>query len=465
VVGAGPNGLAAAITLAQAGRSVVVFEQAPTIGGGLRSMALTVPGALHDVCSAVHPLGVGSPFFATLPLAQHGLEWVHPDVPLAHPFDDAPAAVLARDLETTALGLGTDAHAYRDLMRPVLSDWPRLAPAILGPFRIPAHPVVMARFGRHAVRAAAPYLRSRFGTERARGLLAGLAAHSMLPLDRIPSFAMGLVLGVAAHAVGWPFPRGGAQRMADALASYFRSLGGEIHTNRPVESLTELERARLVLLDVTPTQFLRLAGTTLPHSARRKLAEFRHGPGVCKVDWLIEGAVPWTDPQCARAGTVHLGGTLTELIAAERAPWRGEHHERPFVLLAQPSVFDPSRAPNGRQAVWAYCHVPHGSATDVRNRIEAQVERFAPGFCNRIVARHVMTARDMEVHNPNLVGGDVGGGANTLGQLFRRPTSLRHPYRTSLDGIYLCSASTPPGGGVHGMCGHHAALAALRDGF
>jgi phytoene dehydrogenase-like protein len=253
--------------------------------------------------------------------------------------------------------------------------------------------------------------------------------------------------------------------MADALASYFRSLGGEIHTNRPVESLTELERARLVLLDVTPTQFLRLAGTALPHSARRKLAEFRHGPGVCKVDWLIEGAVPWTDPQCARAGTVHLGGTLTELIAAERAPWRGEHHERPFVLLAQPSVFDPSRAPNGRQAVWAYCHVPHGSATDVRNRIEAQVERFAPGFCNRIVARHVMTARDMEVHNPNLVGGDVGGGANTLGQLFRRPTSLRHPYRTSLDGIYLCSASTPPGGGVHGMCGHHAALAALRDGF
>jgi phytoene dehydrogenase-like protein len=455
--------LSAAITLASAGRSVLVYEQAPSVGGGLRSMALTLPGVVHDVCSAVHPLGAGSPFFRTLPLAEHGVEWVHPEVPLAHPLDDEPAAVLARDLESTAAGLGADANAYRDLMQPVLADWPRLAPALLGPFRVPRDPVRMARFARHALRGAAPLLRSRFRTERARALLGGLAAHSVLPLGQMPSMAMGLVLGVAGHAIGWPFPRGGAQRLADALAAHLRSLGGEIRTDHPIAALSELEPSRIVMLDLTPAQLLRLAGSAMPERARRKLAAFRHGPGVCKVDWLIEGPIPWSDPECARAGTVHLGGTLGELVASERAPWRGEHHERPFVLLSQPSMFDSTRAPAGRQAVWAYCHVPHASSTDVHARIEAQIERFAPGFRNRIVARHVMTARDMEAHNPNLIGGDVSGGANTLSQLFRRPTSLLHPYRTALPGVYLCSASTPPGGGVHGMCGHHAALAALRD--
>ena len=464
IVGAGPNGLAAAITFAQAGRSVLVCERAPHVGGGLRSMALTLPGAVHDVCSAVHPLGIGSPFLRTLPLHQYGLEWVHPEVPLAHPLDDAPAALLARDLDETADGLGDDSHAYRTLLGPLVADWDAIAPDVLGPLRPWNRSWRLARFGAAALRAAAPFIRSRFTTPGARALFAGLAAHSLLPLERSPSMGVALVLGITAHVVGWPFPRGGAVRLADALAAHLRALGGEIHTNREITSLGELEPSRVVLLDVTPTQFLRMAGEALPPSARRSLEAFRHGPGSCKVDWLIEGSVPWSDPRCARAGTVHLGGTLEEIAAAERAPWRGEHHERPFVLLSQPSQFDPTRAPEGRQAVWAYCHVPNASATDARARIEAQVERYAPGFRDRIVARHVMTARDLEVHNPNLVGGDVGGGANTISQLFSRPTSLRQPYRTALPGVYLCSASTPPGGGVHGMCGHNAALAALRDG-
>lgn len=426
-------------------------------------MALTLPGAVHDVCSAVHPLAVGSPFLRTLPLGKFGLEWIHADVPLAHPFDDTPAAVLARDVGETAAGLGKDGDAYRALVEPLVADWRELAAAILQPLRIPQHPIVMARFGITALRAAAPYVRSRFDTRAARGLWAGLAAHSMLPLSQMPTMAIALVLAVAAHAEGWPFPRGGAQRLADALAGYLRSLGGEIVTGAPVESLDELEPARAVLLDVTPAQLVRIAGDALPYRSRRALERYRYGPGVCKVDWLIEGPIPWSDPRCARAGTVHVGGTLDEIVVSEDAPWRGEHAERPFVLLAQPSVFDASRAPEGRHAIWAYCHVPHGSTTDVHARIEAQVERFAPGFRDRVVARHVMTARDLEAHNPNLVGGDVGGGANTMLQLFRRPTSVLHPYRTAIPNVYLCSASTPPGGGVHGMCGHHAALAVLRD--
>lgn len=463
VVGAGPNGLSAAITLARAGQSVLVYEAAPVVGGGARSMALTLPGAVHDVCSAVHPLGIGSPFFQTLPLAEHGLEWVHPGAPVAHPMDGAPAGVLFRDLEQTAEALGGDAAAYRALMAPLVAEWPAVAPAVLGPLGIPRRPLAMARFGRTAIRAAAPFLRSHFQTTRARALFAGFAAHSMVPLGRMPTMAIAIVLAIAGHVGGWPFPRGGSQRLADALAAYLKTLGGEIRTDTPVASLDELDPARIVLLDVTPAQFIRLAGTALSERAKRALGAYRYGPGVCKVDWLIEGPVPWSDRACAQAGTVHLGGALEEIVAAESAPWRGEHHERPFVLLAQPSAFDPSRAPEGRQAVWAYCHVPNGSFTDVHARIESQVERFAPGFRDRIVARHVLTARDMEEHNPNLVGGDVGGGANTLRQLFRRPTSVLHPYRTAVPGVYLCSASTPPGGGVHGMCGHHAALAALRD--
>ena len=463
IVGAGPNGLSAAITLALAGRSVLVREGASAVGGGARSMALTLPGAVHDVCSAVHPLAVGSPFLRTLPLGKFGLEWIHADVPLAHPFDDMPTAFLARDVGETAAGLGNDGDAYRALVEPLVGDWPKLAPAILRPLGIPRHPLVMARFGIAALRAAAPYVRSRFETLVARGLWAGLAAHGMMPLGRMPTMAIALVLAVAAHAEGWPFPRGGAQRLSDALAAYLRSLGGEIVTGAPVESLDDLQPARTVLLDVTPAQLVRIAGDTLPHRARRALQRYRYGPGVCKVDWLIEGPIPWSDPRCARAGTVHLGGTLDEIVASESAPWRGEHAERPFVLLAQPSAFDASRAPEGRHAIWAYCHAPHGSTTDVHSRIETQVERFAPGFRDRIVARHVMTAGDLEAHNPNLVGGDIGGGANTLLQLFRRPTSMLHPYRTAIPNVYLCSASTPPGGGVHGMCGHHAALAVLRD--
>lgn len=463
VVGAGPNGLAAAITLAQAGLSVIVYEAAPVVGGGTRSMALTLPGAIHDVCSAVHPLGFASPFFRTLPLSDHGLEWVHPTVPLAHPLDHEPAAVLSTDVGETAASLGPDAQAYLRLIVPRLADWPVVLPTILSPLWPLRNPVAMARFGQVAIRGAAPFLRSNFRTPRARALLGGMAAHSMVPLGRTATMAIGLVLALSGHGGGWPFPRGGAQRLADALASYLWALGGEIRVGTPVNSLEELEPARVVLLDVTPAQFIRLAGAALPPRAVDRLRDFRHGPGVCKVDWLIEGPIPWSDPACARAGTVHLGGTLDEMVAAESAPWRGEHPERPFTLLSQPSVFDSTRAPDGRQAVWAYCHVPNGSSLDVSDRIEAQIERFAPGFRDRIVARHVFTARDMEAHNANYIGGDIGGGANTLGQMIRRSGSIANPYRTPIRGVYLCSASTPPGGGVHGMCGHNAALAALRD--
>jgi phytoene dehydrogenase-like protein len=441
---------------------VLVYEQAQSVGGGLRSMALTLPGATHDVCSAVHPLGIGSPFFRTLPLDQYGLSWVHPDVPLAHPLDDG-AVVLERDLEATAAGLGADGDTYRALMVPTVADWPVIADSILGPVRPLRHPRQMARFGRRALRAAAPAIRSALATPGARALMAGLAAHSVLPLERVPSMAVALVLGALGHTVGWPFPRGGSQRLADALAAHLQRLGGEILTNHSVAALSELPPSRIVLLDVTPTQLLRMAGSALPSGVQSRMSSFQHGPGVCKVDWLLEGPVPWRDARCARAGTVHVGGTLEEIVVAERAPWRGEHAERPFVLVAQPSQFDPTRAPDGRQAVWAYCHVPHASATDVHARIEAQIERFAPGFRDRIVARHVMTARDMEVHNPNLIGGDISGGANTLLQTFRRPVSWRHPYRTGIPGVYLCSSSTPPGGGVHGMCGYHAARAAMAD--
>lgn len=426
-------------------------------------MALTLPGAIHDVCSAVHPLAVASPFFRQLPLAEHGLEWVHPAAAVAHPFDDAPAALITRDLEATAMDLDADRDAYRRLFAPLVSAWPSLLPNLLGPLWPLRRTVMLARFGQTALRAASQFIRSQFVTPRGRGLLAGLAAHGMLPLTRTPSMSFALVLGAAAHVAGWPFPRGGAQRLADALASYLRALGGEIRTDAPVRSLDELEPSRAVLLDLTPVQVLRLGGAELPPRVRRGYATYRYGPGVCKVDWLIEGGIPWADPRCASAGTVHIGPTLDEIVAAEAAPWRAEHAERPFVLVAQPSAFDATRAPAGRQAVWAYCHTPHNSAFDVHDRIERQIERMAPGFTDRIVARHVMTAREMESHNPNLVGGDIGGGANTLIQLFARPFSVRDPYRTGIAGVYLCSASTPPGGGVHGMCGHHAALAALAD--
>jgi phytoene dehydrogenase-like protein len=462
VIGAGPNGLAAAIELARAGRSVLVREGAEAIGGGLRSGELTLPGYVHDLCSAIHPMAAASPFFRTLPLGDHGLEWIEPPVPLAHPLDGGDAAVLHRSVAETADGLGPDAESYRGLFEPLAKSWPRLESALLGPLvRLPRHPLALAHFGLSALQPAAGFARRRFDGDPARALFAGLAAHSILPLDSVGSASFGLVLGTTGHAVGWPLPRGGSQRVADALASYLRSLGGEIETGAPVASLDELS-AQTVLCDVTPRQFLRLAGDRLPARYRRALERFRYGPGVFKLDWALSEPIPWAAPACAQAGTVHLGGTLEEIVASEEAPARGVTSERPFVLLAQPTLFDPSRAPEGKHTAWAYCHVPNGLDVDLTGTVERQIERFAPGFGERVLARSVSLPSDLERRNPNLVGGDIGGGSNELRQLVARPALRPVPYTTPLDGVFLCSASTPPGGGVHGMCGYLAARAALR---
>lgn len=462
VVGAGPNGLAAAIEMARNGWPVALMEGADTVGGGLRSAELTLPGFLHDVCSAIHPLAVSSPFFSDLPLAQQGLVWVQPPVPLAHPLDDGTAAVLTRHLAATAAGLGRDGPAWRGLFAPLVEDWPRLAPEILRPLHLPRHPLLLARFGLNGLRSASRLAGRRFAEAPARALFAGLAAHSLLPLEASISAAFALVLGAAGHAVGWPFPRGGAQRLADALAGCLRELGGTILTGWPVTSLEELPPARTVFLDLSPRQVLAVAGDRLGRHYRQQLQKYRYGPGVCKVDWALAGPIPWRAAECAGAGTLHLGGTLEEIAESERAVWAGEHPQRPFVILAQPSLFDPTRAPHGRQTGWAYCHVPNGSERDMAERIEAQVERFAPGFRELILARHVRTAAGYERYNPNYVGGDINGGVQDLRQLFARPMAREVPYATGAAGLYLCSSSTPPGGGVHGMCGYHAARAALK---
>jgi phytoene dehydrogenase-like protein len=461
VVGSGPNGLTAAIILAKAGLRTTVFEMQPTIGGGARSAELTLPGFVHDVCSAVHPLAVSSPAFAAFPLAEHGLEWIQPPLPLAHPLDDGSAAILAQPLDETCARLGADGAAYHRAIAPLVRRWRELLPMIQAPLvRLPAHPWLLARFGAVAVWPAAPLARRLFRTESARALFAGNAAHSVLPLDALGSAAFGWVLAAAAHAVGWPIPRGGSQSIANALASYFESLGGRIVTNSRVQSLDELGDASLVLCDVTPRQFAAIAGRRLPDGFARQLEAYRYGPGAFKVDWALRAPIPWKAAECARAGTVHVGGSLEEIAASEGALAGTVPSERPFVLVAQPSLFDNSRAPAGQHTAWAYCHVPHASTADMTERIESQVERFAPGFRARILARHTMTPADLERHNANLVGGDITGGAQDLRQLVLRPTRLL--YRTPLDGVFLCSSSTPPGGAVHGMCGFHAAHAALR---
>ena len=462
VVGAGPNGLAAAIVLARAGRRVTVLERSDTVGGGCRSEELTLPGFVHDTCSTVHALALASPFLSSLPLGEHGLEPVHPEVPLAHPLDDGSAVMLERSVEGTARSLGPDAGAYQRLFEPLVGSANHLMKEILGPLRPPRHPLVLARFGVSAIRSAHGLATSRFEGERARALLGGCAAHSMLSLRAPVSASFGIVLALSAHAVGWPVARGGSQRLADALASYLRSVGGEIETARPVESLDKLPDAGTVLLDVTPRQMLRLAGSRLPTLYRRRLARYRYGPGVFKLDWALEGPIPWTAPEVGHAGTVHLGGTLDEIAASETAAVRGEHTDRPFVLLVQPSLVDHTRAPEGKHTAWAYCHVPSGSSRDMTATIEAQVERFAPGFRDLIAARSVMDPAEVERRNPNYVGGDINGGIQDLRQLFTRPVARPVPYSTPLTGVFICSSSTPPGGGVHGMCGFHAAEAALR---
>lgn len=464
VVGSGPNGLAAAAALARAGHPPLVLEAADEIGGGLRSSALTLPGFLHDVCAAVHPLGLASPFFRDLPLAEHGLEWVQPDVPMAHPFGDGTAAELRRSTRETAETLDPgDREAYRSLVEPLLEGWEGLLEDVLAPLlRVPRHPARMARFARFALRSAAGLAGSRFSGPRARALFAGLAAHTFEPLESVPTAAVGLVLGLAGHAAGWPFARGGSGRLAAALAGVIGEHGGEVVTGRRVDSVGELGDVDAVLLDLTPREVLRVAGERLPAGYRRGLTRYRYGPGVFKVDWALSEPIPWRAEACRRAGTVHLGGTLPEIAASARGAWEGRDPERPFVLVAQPTLFDPARAPEGRHVAWGYIHVPHGSARDFTDILEAQLERFAPGFRDVVLERSARTAAGLDAYNPNMVGGDINGGSATLRQLLFRPVARLDPYATPVEGLYLCSASTPPGGGVHGMCGFHAARSALR---
>lgn len=465
VVGSGPNGLAAGIKLAQAGLSVAIFEAKDTIGGGLRSAELTLPGFVHDICSAIHPLGMGSPFFRTLALEEYGLEWIHPSAPLSHPFDDGTVAILERSVDATGLTLGCDAKAYKDLMGSLVENWSKLAPDLLGPLRFPRHPIAMARFGLLAMRSACSLANSKFSGEQARGLFAGLAAHSIQPLDQPLTAAFGLILGTLGHVVGWPFPKGGSQKIADALAALFYSLGGKIYTGINIESLDQLPNAKAYLLDVTPHQLLKIAHNRLPSGYSRRLAKYRYGPGVFKVDWALNSPIPWKAKECLRAGTVHVGGTLKEIATSESEVWKGLHPEKPYILVAQQSLFDATRAPAGKHTGWAYCHVPNGSTFDMTERIESQIERFAPGFRDCILARSTKTAAGLEQYNPNYIGGDITGGVQDIFQLFTRPVARLVPYSTPLPGVYICSSSTPPGGGVHGMCGYHAASAVLRTCF
>jgi phytoene dehydrogenase-like protein len=465
VVGSGPNGLAAAITLARADLSVLVIEAAPTIGGGTRTAELTLPGFKHDVCSAVHPFALASPFLKTCPLADHGLDLVQPPSPLAHPLGDGRVAVLERSIADTARSLESDAAAYTRLMEPLTADAEVLFTELLGPLKLPRHFLAAVRFGIRAIQPATMLAASRFADDPARALLAGLAAHAILPLECWTTSAIGLVLGIAAHTVGWPIAKNGSQAIANSLASYLTSLGGEIQTGWRVESLSELPQTGAVLLDLTPRQVIAIAGDRLPHGYARRLSRYRYGAGVFKLDWALSDPIPWVRDTCCRAGTVHLGGTLEEIAASEAAVGRGEHPERPFVLLSQPSRFDSSRAPQGRHTAWGYCHVPNGSTLDMTARIEAQVERFAAGFRDCVLARHIMAPADFQAYNANYIGGDINGGAQDVRQLFTRPVARMVPYATPLPGLYLCSSSTPPGGGVHGLCGYHAARAALQRSF
>lgn len=467
IVGSGPNGLAAGITLARQGWSVLLLEAKATIGGGMRTAELTLPGFQHDICSAIHPLGMGSPFFKDLPLADYGLRWIQPDLPLAHPFDDGTAVAAAtavsvhQSLDETAAQLGKDGPTYRRLFAPLVSDWQKIAREFLGPLRPPRHPLAMAKFGLRALWPTTTFAKTLFRTERARALFAGLAAHAIMPLEWPLTAAFGLMLGTLAHRVGWPLPQGGSQSIANALAAYLTDLGGKIVTNQAVKSLADLPPARAVLLDVTPRQLLAMAGDNLPPGYRRQLQRYQYGPGVFKVDWALREPIPWRAEACRRAGTVHLGATLAEIAHSERLVWQGKVAERPYIIVTQQSLFDDTRAPAGQHTGWAYCHVPHGSTQDLTAVIEAQIERFAPGFRDTILARHTMNTQDFQRYNPNYVGGDINGGVQNWRQLFTRPVPRWNPYTTPLANVFLCSSATPPGGGVHGMCGYHAAQAVL----
>jgi phytoene dehydrogenase-like protein len=464
IVGSGPNGLAAAILLQQNGLSVLLLEGKDSIGGGLRTEALTLPGFLHDVCSAVHPMAVGSPYFQTLPLHEHGLEYIYPEIPVAHPFDDGTAAILKKSVAETAALLGEDRDAYIQLLAPLVKSWPSLAPDLLGPLSFPKHPFDLARFGINAI-TSSTCLAKRFKTERAKGLFAGMAAHSIQPLSNVATSAIALVLMANGHLKGWPIPRGGSINIAKALASYFTDIGGKIETNTYISSFEQLPSAHAVLFDITPKQLLLIAGHKFSAFYKWQMKRYRYGMGVFKIDWALDDAIPFKAAEAGEAGTVHIGGALREIAAGEQLIADGGHPDKPFVLLAQQSLFDPTRAPAGKHTAWAYCHVPNGSMKDMTGIIERQVERFAPGFRERIIGRHTFNTQQLESYNPNYIGGDINGGIIDIGQLFTRPVLRRSPYRTSAKGIYICSSSTPPGGGVHGMCGYHSARRALKDVF
>jgi len=462
VIGSGPNGLAAAIALARAGASVRVIEAAEEVGGGTRSAELTLPGFLHDVCSAVHPMGILSPFFRRLPLQDHGLDWVLPPASVAHPMPEGPAVLLTRSVEETAERLGRDARAYRRLVEPFLAHPHALLADVMAPLRVPRHPLLMVRFGLRAAFSANRLARLLFREAPARALFAGCAGHALLPLSSPLTAALGLLFAVTGHVEDWPVARGGSQAIARALASYLESLGGRIETGRAIARLDELPPSRVVLFDTSPEQLAGIAGEALPAGYRRRLGRYRYGPGVFKLDWALDGPIPWRDPSCLEASTVHVGGTLEEICASERDMYRGRHPERPYLILCQQSQFDDTRAPAGQHTGYAYCHVPHGSSVDMSDAIEAQVERFAPGFRDRILARHAMSPAWLEAHNPNYKGGAITGGVADAFQLFNRPVTRLDPYATPNPRLFICSAATPPGGGVHGQCGYWAARSALK---
>jgi phytoene dehydrogenase-like protein len=465
IVGAGPNGLAAAIELARAGLSVRVIEAAARPGGGARTEPLTLPGFVHDVCSTVHPLGAASPFFAELDLERHGLTWIHAPAPLAHVLANGNVVMLERSVEETARQLGRDGDAYLRLLEPFVERFDPLMRAALGPLRIGPSPLLLARFGWHALQSMRGLAARRFAEEPASALLGGIAAHAMIPLERAATAAFGLVLASAGHAVGWPIARGGSQAIVDALVAYLMMSGGELELGRRIDALDQLPRARAYLLDVAPRSLLAIAGSSLPASYRRHLARFRYGPGVYKMDWALRGPIPWRDRACARALTVHLSGGIGDIAAAERAVHAGKTATRPFTLIVQPSLFDPTRAPIGMHTAWGYCHVPHGSSVDMSEAIEAHIERCAPGFQDLVLGRSVRNALDLERYDPNYVGGDINAGLSDLRQLFFRPAPRIDPYATPRHDLFICSASTPPGGGVHGLCGHFAARSVLARVF
>lgn len=462
VIGAGPNGLAAAIVLAQAGLQVEVFEAQPQPGGGARTLPLTLPGFQHDFGSAVHPMAVASPFFSTLPLQDYGLEWIQPSAPVAHPLDDGTAVILERDLEEAQRALGEDGKQWRRLFGPFAERWSELAPQILRPVSLlPQSPFLLARLGLLGFPSASATAQFWFKSARTKALWAGLAAHSVLSLEEPLTSAFGIIFAATAHAVGWPIPRGGAQSITNALCAHLAVLGGKVHLSSPIESLSSLGTFDLALCDVTPRQLLSIAGERLSPAYRRKLERYRYGPGIFKVDYALSTPIPWKARECARAATVHLGGTLEEIVRSEDAMRNGRHAERPFVLLSQPTLFDASRAPEGKHIAWSYCHVPNGSEVDMLPRLEAQIERFAPGFRDCVLERRVFSPAALQTMDANLIGGDIGGGLANLPQFLFRPTMRQ--YATSSRDLYLCSSSTPPGGGVHGMCGYNAARLALRQ--